>query len=113
MSEIRKSGNGQSEKGLQELRSPSWICKKNEIASHIRFYFEHYGEDLNYFDEYLTDVLKFDIDKALDCWRSLSKNLEFYKRERIKNEQSNQRVVPKKAAYQKKGKFCAAYRSAT
>lgn len=91
--------------------STEWICKKNEIISHIRWHFEHYGENPDYMAEYVEGVLKFDIDQALECFRSLVKNLEFFKQERNRYAKTSERVVPKKAAYQKKGKFCASYRS--
>lgn len=54
-------------------QSPQWICKKNEIACHIKKMFLHYGEPMDYFDEYLSSVLEYDIDQALECFRSLIK----------------------------------------
>lgn len=55
------------------MHSPQWICKKNEIACHVRKMFLHYGESMDYFDEYLISVLEYDIDRALECFRSLVK----------------------------------------
>lgn len=59
------------------MPSPLWICKKNEIASHIRKLFVHYGEDESFFNEYLTGVLEHDIDAALRCFRELTSQLEW------------------------------------
>jgi hypothetical protein len=61
------------------MPSPIWICKKNEIAGHIRRLFNHYGESPEYFDEYLNDVLKHDIDAALDCSRDLVRTIPYQK----------------------------------
>lgn len=59
------------------MPSPLWICKKNEIASHIRKLFVHYDEDPTYFDEYLNDVLQHDIDAALRCFRDLTSQMDW------------------------------------
>lgn len=61
------------------MKSPEWICKKNEIRCHILRLFKAYGEDQTYFDEYFAGVLEHDIDAALMCFRDLVKQLEFFK----------------------------------
>lgn len=68
------------------MRSPEWICKKNEIAGHIRKIFEATGEDPSYFDEYLAGVLEHDIDAALLCFRDVVKRIEFIKPQGLRNE---------------------------
>lgn len=57
------------------MKSAIWICKKNEIACHIRKLFQHYGEDMDYFEEYLSDVMKHDANQALECFRELVKQI--------------------------------------
>lgn len=69
------------------MKSAEWICKKNEIACHIRRMFKVYGEDESFFDEYLAGVLEHDIDKALFCFRDLVKQIEFLKPQGLSNEQ--------------------------
>lgn len=69
------------------MRSPEWICKKNEIACHIRRLFEAYGETELDFDEYLAGVLEHPIDEALQCFRDLVKQLEYLKPQGRANEQ--------------------------
>lgn len=61
------------------MKSPDWICKKNEITCHIKHLFQFYGEEMNYFDAYLQDVLQHDIDKSLYCFRNIVKQIEPFK----------------------------------
>lgn len=60
-------------------RSPDWICKKNEIACHVKTLFEAHNEDPAYFDEYMRELLTKDIDKVLECFRDLVRQLEWIK----------------------------------
>lgn len=59
------------------MRSADWICKKLEIIAHLRKLFLHYGENDNFFDEYLNSVLKHDIDKTLSCFRDLVSQMDW------------------------------------
>lgn len=61
------------------MNSAEWICCKNEISGHIKKLFAFYQEDLTYFDEYLSDVLKCDIQKSLVCFRDLVNQLNALK----------------------------------
>lgn len=61
------------------MKSAIWICKKNEIACHIRKLFIHYGEDMDYFEEYLNGVMQHNVDDALNCFRELVKTTEWAK----------------------------------
>jgi hypothetical protein len=59
------------------MKSTEWICKKNEIICHVKKLFLIYQEDQSYFDEYLNNVLEYDINTALLCFRDLVKQVEF------------------------------------
>jgi hypothetical protein len=59
------------------MKSPLWLCKKLEIECHLKKLFFHYGESMEYYDEYLNDVLQKDIDEALECFRSLVRHLNY------------------------------------
>lgn len=61
------------------MPSPIWICKKNEILCHLRSLFKFYGEDINYIDKYLNDILKFDINDSLLAVRDLVRHIHFQK----------------------------------
>ena len=63
------------------------LCKIREIMIHVSKIFEHYAEDPDYFDEYMDNVLKFDINSALTCFRDVVKQLEWMKRLGEKNDQ--------------------------
>lgn len=58
------------------MKSAIWICKKNEIACHIRKLFMHFGEDMGYFEEYLNYVMQHPADDALECFREVVKLTE-------------------------------------
>lgn len=95
------------------MNSPLWICKKNEIVAHIRRMFKHYGEDEAFFDEYLACVLEHDIDKALECFRDLVKQLPKLPPEGMTHEQRLQGMHTRTAYQTKTRKFYSAYRRRT
>lgn len=61
------------------MKSAIWICKKNEIACHIRKLFMHFNEDMDYFEEYLNDVMENNVDNVLECFRDIVRNMHLIK----------------------------------
>ena len=58
------------------MNNVEWLCKKNELEFHVKTLFEHYGEPLDTFDEYVSNLLKNDINSALNCMRNLINQLK-------------------------------------
>jgi hypothetical protein len=62
----------------------SWMDKKNKICQIINDLCRHYGEDdLDLINEYCHAIIethRFDLQKALDCFLDLEKQLEFMPR---------------------------------
>lgn len=57
------------------MRTPLEMAQISEIMAHVSTIFEHYGEDDEYYDEYLSSILNNDINKALLCFRDLKKSI--------------------------------------
>ncbi len=57
------------------VTSPDDFFVVEEIRTHVRQMFEHYGEDMGYFEEYMRGVLEHPLQEALDCFRDLTRYL--------------------------------------
>jgi len=50
--------------------------RERELRQHIATLFHHYGEDLDYFEEYVNGVLKYSLNKSLKCFRELVSHIK-------------------------------------
>lgn len=62
------------------MRNPDDLVKMKEIMSHIGKLFDFYGENEDFFDEYVDGVLKYDIEKSLFCFRDLIRHVDKIKK---------------------------------
>jgi len=88
------------------MRSPIEMAKISEIMSHVSKLFDFYGENDDFFDEYVEDVLKHDLDKALICFRDLTNQLDYLPRPKdAKNVERLQGMQSKCANIQRPNKL--------
>ena len=55
--------------------NPHEYVKVKMLTGYVMQVFKAYGQDKSYFNEYMNELSKQDIDEALECFRALIKNL--------------------------------------
>lgn len=73
------------------MRDAIWIAKKNQLCMLIKKISDHYGgepiEDLREYAKDIIDRYSDDIQKPLDCFLELEKQLNYVPRLEVKNGQ--------------------------